>query len=159
MARLLIRMSEYQAAESLLQTIRERAEAAGETMSILHVAIQLADSRLRQGMPGEALEILDNAGDGVGMETLRPTVAHVRGRALAFLGMHEQALREIEAGLEQARKQGLLYDQAILLADKNELIDESGGVPDRVEKQEEDRLFGELDVRREPVLPVQPTLT
>jgi hypothetical protein len=137
----------------LLKSIQERSLAAGETMSSFNVAIQLADLRLRNGRPAESLEILDEAGESsAGLEILGATVRHVRAQALSALGSHDEALAAIDVGLAQARKQGLLFDEAVLLADRNEIVVRAGGSPTLEDLEIADRLFGELDIRREPVL-------
>ncbi len=155
LARLLIRRGEFEDAETLLGALQERSLAAGEKMSSFNAVIQLADLRLREGKPAEALEVLDEAGEtGAAMEILGASVGHVRARALSALGHHEEALDAVDAGLAQARKQGLLFDEAVLLDDRNEIISRAGGEPDLRDLETADRLFGGMDIRREPVLAV-----
>ena len=156
LARLLIRRADYAAAESLLEQIRERSVAAGEPMNVLNVAIQLAESKLRQGEPETALVLLASAeaeaGDAV--ELFGPTLSRLTGYGLAAVGRPDEALPVIDQGLARARQQGLLYDQALLLAAKNEISVQAGAGSNPDDEFEADRLFGEMDIRREPVLVV-----
>jgi tetratricopeptide (TPR) repeat protein len=153
LARLLIRQGEFDEAEALLDGIEQRSQELGETMSLLIVALQRADVSMRRGDASEAMNYLAQIDqNATAMAMLGPSVALVRARALAVLGRFEEAMSAVDAGLEQARSQGLLYDEAVLLAARNEITSASGSAPTPDDEREAGRLFGELDIRREPAL-------
>ena len=154
LARLLIYRGDHAEAETLLARIREWGEAMAEPVSVLNGAILVADSRLRQGAIEEGLQLLDaTEADAREMaEVFGPVLARLRGRGLAALGLFDEALAQIEQGLLKAREQGLLYDQAVLIEVRTEIVASAGGNPDPNDMIEADRLFGELGVRREPAL-------
>ena len=86
----------------------------------VEVAVIRADGRLRAGDPAAALALLDQAQAlaGKDAELLRPKTAWVRGRALTALGRGNDARAEIDVGLDAARAQQLLFEEALLLASR-----------------------------------------
>ena len=153
LARLLIRRREFDAGEALLEDIQQRSHQAGEPMSVLNASIQLAEARFRQGAPEDALRLLDEAKSNAGdmTEVFAPTITRIRGCCLADLGHFDEALGEIDEGLLIALEQGLLYDKALLLATRIEITSRAERPVDLSDEREADRLFGEMDIHREPV--------
>jgi len=156
LARLLVAKGDYGDGESLLEELKERSLQVGEPMSALNASIQLADSKLRQGEPEEGLRILDEAVNAAGdmAQVFAPTITRIRGCCLADVGRFDDGLEQIGEGLGMARDQGLLYDEALLLVAKNEITTRAGDDPDSDEVKTANRLFDEMDIRREPVLTV-----
>jgi class 3 adenylate cyclase/predicted ATPase len=150
LARLLIRRSDHAAARRLLWEIQARSEAIGERMSAVNAMVQLADSELRQGRSDEALRLLEEAESQAGemVEPFVPVVARLTAGALGALGRIDAALDRIDDGLAVARGQGLMYDEALLLAARAEVVSGAGGVPDPDDRAIADRLFAEMDVVR-----------
>jgi hypothetical protein len=72
-------------------------------------------------------------------------LARVEATALAALGRIDEAAKSIEAGLKQARAEGLVYDEALLLRADAQLI-ETDPVLRQNKLEEADRLFQLLGV-------------
>jgi class 3 adenylate cyclase/tetratricopeptide (TPR) repeat protein len=152
LARLLLRRRDHGQAEELLLRIRDRSEAAGEALNVLNATVLLAEVKLEQGRVEEALVLLGEALADAGelAELFGPTIARLRARGLAALGQVDEALSHLDPALVHARRQGRIYDVALLLEAKSEICVRAGRDPDAQETTEASRLFDQLDVRREP---------
>ena len=157
LARLLIRRGDHEAAAPLLAQIRERGQATDEPADVLISTLLLADSKLCQGATEEGLAILEDAANEAGemADLFGPVIARLRSLGLAATGRVDEALGQIEQGLTWAQRQGLLYDQALLLDARTRIVSSEGGTPDPEDVREADRLYGELGIRREPALAVE----
>jgi tetratricopeptide (TPR) repeat protein len=153
LARLLVFRGDHDAAASLLEEIRAWGEANTEPVSVLNAAILSADSQLRQARAEDGLRLLADAEATGGEMTavFGPVLTRLRGTGLASLARYDEALTQIDQGLTEARQQGLLYDQALLLEARCGILTARDGAPDPAEAAEAARLFDELGVRREPV--------
>jgi ATP/maltotriose-dependent transcriptional regulator MalT len=153
LARLLILRGDFVEAEALLDRITAEGRASDERASLLNAAIQRVDLRLRQGMPHEGLRVLDEiaAEAGAMPEVFWPVLARLRAAGFAALGQFDKAMTQIELGLENARQQALLYEQALLLDLRCETMLVEGETPSRDDVVEADRLFTKLGVVRESI--------
>ena len=153
LARLLIGRGDHDAAGLLLEEVSEWGEANAEPVCVLNATILSADSMLRRGMAREALIILDEVeerGDDMA-EVFGPVLTRLRGRGLGDLERFDEALENIENGMAEARRQGLLYDQALLLEARCDIVAAQGNAADPADRAEADRLLRKLGVHRESI--------
>ncbi len=124
MGRLLLLRGDHEQARGLLEAIRSEATELGQTHSALEAAIHLADLAVITDDPGTALADLDAAESRAGdeAELYATMLARVRAVALDAVGRSEEALRLVRAGLEQARDEGLSYEEALLLGVEARLL-------------------------------------
>ncbi len=85
------------------------------------------------------------------IEVVGPVLARLRATGLAALGRFDEALDQIDSGLTQARQQGLLYDQGLLLELRCDTVRARGATPDPDDVAEAEQLLDRLGVRREPI--------
>jgi len=134
--------------EAMKELARIRTEAAkvGHTHWMVETAIYLGLGLVRQGDPGAALELLTEAQRSSGGEAqvYACSLARVRALALAGLGRTEEAAEAVRAGLSQARAEGLVYEEALLLRTKAELAKETENGDNLLEEAE--RLLQQLGV-------------
>lgn len=149
LARLHIHRGDYAAAEALLDRITAEGLATDEPASVLNAAIQRADSVLRQGNVTDALSLLDQITERAGemAEVLAPVLGRLRAAALVSLGRSAEAVEQVDLALEHARRQGLLYDQALLLAQRHAMLVAGGRATDDDDLAEAQRLFATLGIR------------
>ena len=123
--RLLLAQGDVTAASALFARLRAEALDLGQASTALEVAGYEAMSLTAQGLPEQALRLLEESERGVGDEAalLRSGVSRARAEALLALGEPEQAGEHVLTGLEAAREHDLAYDEAVLL----ELADEVAG--------------------------------
>lgn len=117
LARILIEREALEEAESMLSRVQREFDQAGQHLAALEAAAVRASGKRRAGAPGEALALIDRATRVAGDEwvVLRPVTACERSLALADLDRVDEALAEARLGLDAARTQGLLYEEALLL--------------------------------------------
>lgn len=126
------------AMETLL-TLRAEAARTGQVQSAIEAGVLIAWGRVQDGHPQAALDIIDDieGGSGGEAELFGSSLARTRAQALAGLGRMDEAHAAVEAGLVQAREQGLAYEVALLCLTqaeltvdpdrKRELLEESEG--------------------------------
>ncbi|HEY7583967.1 MAG TPA: adenylate/guanylate cyclase domain-containing protein [Acidimicrobiia bacterium] len=147
LARLQLLRGREETAMSMLTEIGAEAAAVGQTHSVVEAAIYRAQGLVTQGQPDTALEVLGDAvrnGSGEA-DVYGCALARVEATALAALGRIDEAAKSIEAGLKQARAEGLVYDEALLLRADAQLI-ETDPVLRQNKLEEADRLFQLLGV-------------
>jgi class 3 adenylate cyclase/tetratricopeptide (TPR) repeat protein len=145
-ARMLLLRGDVDRAAALLIEIRSDAEAADEAMALLNITLLEAELEVRSQRPDAALTMIESAALGAGemAELLAPTLGRLRGRALANLGDAEGALNQYDSALHIAADQGLPYDRALLLMEKDQVCD--GGLAED-QRRELDELITTLDLR------------
>ena len=138
LARLGLLRGEEGAMETL-KSLRAEATQTGQVQSAIEAAILIGWGLVRAKRPQEALDLVDEIEHGTGgeAELYGSALARTKAQALAALGRTDEARAEVEAGLVQAREQGLAYEvallciiQAELTTDphrKRELLEESEG--------------------------------
>lgn len=151
LARLYLRRGDLESAVPLLREIHHRSSAAGEALNVLTAGFLLAECAIAAGDAGAGLDQIRVAEADAGelAEMFGPTIGRIRATALGALGRVEEALRHIDAALDQAREQGLVHDQALLLDARRTILAGTGRAIDHDER-EAGRLFDELDIRRQP---------
>ncbi len=152
LARLLVERGELEKADRLLERVAEVFASLGQTSRSLECALLQAESALRAGEPSAALEGVERAVAAAREDAalLAPQIAHTRARALAALGRHAEAQREVETGLASAQEQDLAYETGMLLLARTEITRLQGGEPDRGDLEEVTAILGGLGVPRGP---------
>jgi class 3 adenylate cyclase/tetratricopeptide (TPR) repeat protein len=122
-SRVLVLQGQKARATDLLNAVRAEALAVGQTQLAVEAAIHLASALVDEGQPAEAIGLLDSAEQTAGDEAegYACPLARIRASALAALGRHDEALARIDEGLRVARRQGLVYEEAMLLLVKAEV--------------------------------------
>ena len=126
--RLLGERGDHEDAIELLGALRAEALTLGQTGYALEAAIHLAGCIVAEGDGREALELLESAQDAAGGEdpVYAPTLERVRGLALAELKQFEDALDHLDVGLTEARRQGLAYEEALLVIARRQVTRQWG---------------------------------
>ena len=96
------------------------------------MAIYQAQLHSQQGDPQEALTLLDAAQQSAGADAavFTASIARVRALTLAEMGRFDEAAAVVEEGLAEAQRQGLSYDEALLLQLAVDIAKRSGSEPD-----------------------------
>jgi ATP/maltotriose-dependent transcriptional regulator MalT len=116
---------------------------------VVEAAIYRAQGLVGQGQPELALDLLEEAvrNSAGEAEVYGCALARVKAAALSALGRMDEAAESIEAGLKQARAEGLVYEEALLLNAQAHLIEDE---PEARRKmlEEADHIFQLLGVVR-----------
>ncbi len=129
LGRLLLGEGDAVRAADLLASVLEETSDLALYGTALHAAIHLAECRLAEDRPHDALAILAAAEEAAGSEAVIfvASVAVVRARSLARIGDIEGARRERELGIGAARRMRLDYELGLLLLlDKDPASQEAG---------------------------------
>ncbi|WP_256842353.1 adenylate/guanylate cyclase domain-containing protein [Ornithinimicrobium cryptoxanthini] len=122
-----------------LLALRAEATQTGQVQSAIEAAILIAWGQVQDGEPQAALDLIDDIErrSGGEAELYGSSLARTRAQALAGLDRMDEARAAVEAGLVQAREQGLAYEVALLCLTqaeltvdprrKRELLEESQG--------------------------------
>ena len=102
---------------------RQGFEAVSVAGGVLEASVHLADCRVQQGDPIDALRLLDEAVSLVDGETgvLTASVARVQAAALAAIGRSVESAERLADGLEAARRQNLKHEERLLLDLRDQL--------------------------------------
>jgi len=117
LARLLMRRGELDEADRLAAEVIEQSAALGSQLSAAEGSLLRAQVALNRDAPLDALALLadaEGAADAVAV-ALAAEIHLIRADALRRLGRVDQARETIDAGLESARSQELLFEEARLL--------------------------------------------
>ena len=146
LGRLMARRGEPGAVEALRKVAAEAAEGSNSFL-LLEALVQLASAHVRFGEPEAALAVLEEAEASAGDEiaVAAAAVRRITAEALLELGRLDEAERMLEAGLVDAKRQGLLYEEARIRLVRAGLVRRRGGTADK-EVQEADRLLHLLGV-------------
>lgn len=117
LARVYIERGELDRAEATLSRVIDEASDIGFATVTTEASLHAADVVRRGGEPQRALELLDSAmkraGEVAGVFTL--TEQRYRAEALLDLGRTDDALEILESSLQTAEERDQLYDVAMLL--------------------------------------------
>ena len=137
--------------EALLMFKRLRAETVdlNQPVSALEVAIYQAQLLATTDDPHEALTLLNEAQVAAGDDAALFTapIARVRALALAEIGELVEADVVVAEGLAEARRQGLSYDEALLLDLAIDVAQRSGREPDPESVKRAEALVERLGIR------------
>lgn len=149
LARLLTERGEHDEAHNMLRRIHAEAEARGQTIITLEAALYLARLRVLQGDPGGALGVLESAEGAAGADAVvfASALARTRASALIAIGRLAEAKKVVEGGLAEARRQGLDYEEALLLRLANEVALSAGQDAEPNRTNEAEALFERLGIR------------
>jgi hypothetical protein len=117
LGRLAMHRGDLPTAERLLTHAQQDAVAAGRGDSALEAAIHLSRCHLLRGDPGQALDTLRSAqrasrGDAA---VYAVQAAEVEVMILGHVELYDQAEAVAATGIADARRQGLVYELAMLL--------------------------------------------
>ena len=117
LGRLLLEQGDGTSALAHLEAVREQASAVGQTGYAFEAATLIAFAQIELGLPADAMATLDRSAATFGFvdAVYLPTTARARSLALGGLGEIDAALAAIDAGLAESRRQGLLFDECLLL--------------------------------------------
>ena len=143
LARLVLRRGDLEDADRAAAQVVEQSTDLGSPLNAAEALLVRAQVALEQGDALAALELVEAADVAAGEEVVAVAAQAqlVRGGALLRLGRREDALVSIDAGLESARAQELLYEEARLLEVRAAIVD---GTPDEARAHE---LLAEMGVR------------
>ena len=128
LGRVAIEREDLAEAERLLTHAQQDAAAMGRYGSALEAAIHLSRCHLLRGDPGAALETLRRAQQAAKADAALygVQVAEVETMILARLELFDQARVVNASGVAEARRQGLVYELALLLLAAADVAERSG---------------------------------
>jgi ATP/maltotriose-dependent transcriptional regulator MalT len=131
-ARLLLARGDLAEADRLAAEVVDQFDALGSQLSASEANLLRAQVAIERGLPSDALELVRGAERSAGAEVvaLAAQAQLIRATALHRLGEDDQARAAIEEGLESARAQELLFEEAQLLELRADLTDGSAASPD-----------------------------
>jgi tetratricopeptide (TPR) repeat protein len=152
LGRLLIARGDARGADELLTRVGEEFMRYGRKSSALEASLVRALAKVRLGEASEAMELIDRAvADEDGASGwLVPQAAESRARALAALGLIEEAEEHLAAGLAAAREQGLRYEEGALLRARVELLAAAGRTPEESDVGRSTEILAALGVQSTP---------
>ncbi len=115
LARLSLERGEIEAATSVLRELLEEASMVGQADLVVEAGIHLVSALIRSDEPEAALELIDTVEQSAGDEAASYAAPLSRGRAEALMlsGRVDQAFTEAEEAVRAARRQGLIYEEAL----------------------------------------------
>jgi predicted ATPase/class 3 adenylate cyclase len=151
LGRLLIARGDLTAAEHLLSSVRDELVTLGRLASAMESALYLAECRVCDGRPEDALLTIELASRLVkdDVSILDATRSRITAAALFAIGRVDEAEAEILSAIETARRRGLAHELALLLlaaADNGVVVDATG----RSAREEAMQILDELGVVATP---------
>ncbi|MBM7503875.1 adenylate/guanylate cyclase domain-containing protein [Agromyces aurantiacus] len=145
LARLRLLRGDDGAMQSLV-ALRAEAARTGQVQSAIEAGILVAHALVLAGRPQDALDTLVETERGAGgeAELYGSTIARTRALALAAVGRVDEARDTVEAGLAQAREQGLAFEVAQLRLIEAELMPD--GAAARAIRDEAETVLRQLGV-------------
>jgi tetratricopeptide (TPR) repeat protein len=155
LGRVLIGRGELHRADELLGRAGAELTHFGRKSSALEAALVQSLAQLQLGRAEEALALINNAEMAAGGASgyLVPQAAESRALALTALGRYDEAEARVADGLNDARKQGLKYEEGMLLQARVALQRAAGREPDPSEVEKSAGILKALGVRSTPSAP------
>jgi tetratricopeptide (TPR) repeat protein len=152
--RLLLQRGDYAGALALLDRVTRELRRLGKAASALESACVQAEAMAFFGQGVAALDLLDDAARAAGANArmYHAQIAAARVQALVSAGRKEEALQTLESGLESARRDGMQYEEAQLLAYRVESARRQGKGPDATDVSALEKILASLGIRSVPRL-------
>ena len=154
LGRLLLQRGAYADADELLDRVGSELKQLGKATSALEAACVQAQAQAFLRRADEALTLVDRAAQAAGSNArmYAAQIAEARVQALTALGRLDEARSAADQGLAAARKYGLPYEEAVLLAARAELDRRNEIGPDKADVAALERILASLGVRATPRL-------
>jgi class 3 adenylate cyclase/tetratricopeptide (TPR) repeat protein len=124
LGRLMLERGEFDAGVNALEQVIEEANRIGQPFFAVDASVHLADACTRSGEPLRALEVIEAAKVVAGEDAalFEVPLERLRAGALIAMGRPEEALGIVEHALASAREQRLVYEEALLLLVKAQVV-------------------------------------
>jgi tetratricopeptide (TPR) repeat protein len=154
LGRLMLQRGAYQDADELMGRVGSELRQLGKATSALEAACVQAQAWAFLGRAEDALNLVDQAAQAAGSNArmYAPQIAEARVQALAALGRLAEARLAADEGLAAARKYGLPYEEALMLAARTELDRRNEKGPDESDVTALERILTSLGVKATPRL-------
>ena len=154
LGRLMLQRGAYQDADELMGRVGSELRQLGKATSALEAACVQAQAWAFLGRAEDALNLVDQAAQAAGSNArmYAPQIAEARVQALAALGRLAEARLAVDEGLAAARKYGLPYEEAVLLAARAELDRRNEKGPDESDVTALEKILTSLGVKATPRL-------
>jgi tetratricopeptide (TPR) repeat protein len=138
LARCQLARGDVTGATGSLEGLMAEAVSLGQRHYALEVATHLGGALVRCGEPARALEVLESAEAAAGelAAHYQAPLLRVRAEASGALGRRDDAVTLATAGLDAAREQGLVYEEALLLRVRADARADPNGATDDLEEAE-----------------------
>jgi tetratricopeptide (TPR) repeat protein len=138
LARCALARADATGALETLQRVVADAKGVGHAGMFLEAAAHTAHAHARAGSADEGLALLESAAMAAGQEAIwhAPVVERARSACLTALGHRVEARECLDRALEAANRQGLLYEQLLIHADRAQLADPSTDVEEELRETE-----------------------
>jgi tetratricopeptide (TPR) repeat protein len=152
--RLLLQRGDYAGALELLERVTIELRQLGKAASALEAACVQVEAMAFLGQGTAALDVLDTAARAAGANArmFQAQIAAARVQALVSAGRTEEALRALQVGLESARRDGMQYEEALLLAYRAESARRRGKGPDAMDVAALEKILASLGIKSVPRL-------
>jgi predicted ATPase/class 3 adenylate cyclase len=142
LGRLMMERGEHRASIGLLTRIVDDAIESGQSFIAVDTSVHLADAHVRNDDPEAALRVIAAAEELAGEDAALYEVPleRLRAAALVTLGRLDEAADCVDHSLRSALRQGLVYEEALLLLIRSEIP----GVASESDSEEATRLLGDL---------------
>jgi tetratricopeptide (TPR) repeat protein len=129
LARLDLARARFTEACEALERLQAEASQLGQRDIALEAALHLADGLISSGASDRALEVLATAESEAGDEAAlyEAGLLRIQARAAFDLGRNDEAFELASQGLEVAREQGLVYEQALIHRIRGQALAASDG--------------------------------
>jgi len=154
LGRLLLQRGACADADELLDRVGAELRQLGKATSALEAACVQAQARAFLGHAEDALKLVDRAAQVAGSNArmYAAQIAEARVQALTALGRLHEARLAADEGLAAARKFGLPYEEAVMLAARAELDRRNEKGPDETDVAALERILTSLGVKATPRL-------
>jgi tetratricopeptide (TPR) repeat protein len=158
LGRFLLQRGAYAEADELMERVWSELRQLGKATSALEAACVKAQALAFLGRAEDALRLVDQAAQAAGNNArmYAAQIAEARVQALTALGRSGEARLVADEGLAAARKYGMPYEEAVLLAARAELDRRNEKGPDDNDVAALERILASLGVKSMPKLAETP---